>query len=117
MKKWIDTGQNKTTKLTTLSRKPPKIVEMGNLGEKQESYRNLSENSDEHGGHVPGQCNALVNDETSEMEIEQEVECNKKESKCTELLIEIKTCEEDGQQMDGKKDSLKFFQLVVPLLK
>ena len=51
---------------------------MGNLREKQESYRNLSENSDEWGGCVPAQCNALVNDETREMEIEQEVECNKK---------------------------------------
>ena len=52
------------------------IVEIENLGEKQESYRNLSKNSDEHGGHEPGQCNALVNDETSEMEIEQEVKKN-----------------------------------------
>ena len=31
---------------------------------------NLSVNSDEHGGHEPGQCNALVNDELSEMKIE-----------------------------------------------
>ena len=81
MKERVDTGPNNINKLTTLSRKPPKIVEMVNLGENQESYRNLSENSDEHGGHVPGQCNALVNDETSEMKKHEE-EWNKKESKC-----------------------------------
>ena len=51
--------------------------------EKQESRWNLSENIDEHGGCVPGQHNALVNDETSEKEIEQEVECNKKSQNAT----------------------------------
>ena len=53
------------------------IVEMENLGEKQESHVKLSENSDKHGGHEPGQHNTLVNDESSEMEIEQVAE-NKK---------------------------------------
>ena len=74
MVKVVDTGQNNITKLTTLSRKSLKIVEIGNLGEKQESYRNLSENSDAQGGFVPGQHNELVNDKISEIEIEQEVE-------------------------------------------
>ena len=40
-----------------------------------------------------------------------------KESKCKQTLIEIKICEEDMQQMDDKKVSSIFFQLVVPLLK
>ena len=50
-----------------LSRKPPMIAETENLGEKQGSYRKLSENSDECAGRALGQCNALVNDETREM--------------------------------------------------
>ena len=51
------------------------------------------------------------------MEIEQEVEHNKKEWTFKGLLMEIKTREEDMQQMDDKKISFKVFQLVVPLLK
>ena len=35
MKKGVDAGKNNITKLTTLSRNPLKIVEMGNLGENQ----------------------------------------------------------------------------------
>ena len=77
---------------------------------------NLSANSDKHGGCEPGQHNALVNDESSEMEIEQAVE-NKKGAKFKGLLIEFKIHEEEMQQMDDKKISLKFFQLVLALLK
>ena len=67
MKNGVDAGQCDITNLTTLSRKPKTIFELENLGDKQESYMNLSVNSDEHGEHKPGQCNALVNDESSEI--------------------------------------------------
>ena len=110
-------SKNNITKLTTLSRNPLKIVEIGNLGEKQESHRNLSENHDEHGQFVPGQYNELVNDEISEMGIEEEVECNKKESKCKGTLIEIKTHEEDMQQMDDEKFSSIFFSIGSTIVK
>ena len=58
----------------------------------------------------------MVNDESSEIEIEQAVE-NKKGAKFKGLLIEFKIHEEEMQQMDDKNISLEFFQLVAPLLK
>ena len=119
IKKGVDIGKHDITNVTMLRRKPQMIVEMEKLREKQESHMNFSENRGQHGRCEPGQCNVLVNEkphESSKIEIEQAVK-NKNESKCKGLLMEVKTHEEDMQQMDDQEISSKFFQLVVPLLK
>ena len=51
----------------------------------------------------------MANEENIEMEMEQEAEHNKKESKCKGILIDIKTHEEDMQQMEDKGSQFNFF--------
>ena len=63
---------------------------------------------------MPGQHSAVANEENSEIEMEQEVECGKKESKRKGALTGMKAREEDVQQMEGKECSLKFFQMAAP---